>query len=158
MSGAARRDDPAWRALATEVARDVEERVQHAGDIDEKMHDTLQATQVGVPVDFVDDYGNPTTRLPGRAPVVRGVTAKDVENYAQAPKNVCGECRHFRLAEGRKEIVKQKFLQRLVLEEHWKISHLGAPADHVGICGQQPSMATSTIANVRNCPGFSRRR
>lgn len=157
MSGALRKD-PQWRAKATEVARDVEERIQGAGDLDDKMHDPLQATQVGLPVEFVDDHGRPTTRLRGRNADVVNVTAQDIENYAQAPSRVCGECRHFQLTEGRKEIVKQKFLQRLVLEDSWKMAHLGAPADHLGVCGQRPSLVTSTIANAGTCPGFSRRR
>jgi hypothetical protein len=153
------RNNPAWRKFATEVARDTEERVEHSGDLDEKMADPLQATRAGVPVEFVDDRGNPTTRVRGpRADVVRGITQKDVENYANAPTRVCGECRHFQLREGRREIVKQKFLQRLVLEESWKMAHLGAPADHLGVCGQKPSMVTSTIADAGTCPGFSRRR
>jgi hypothetical protein len=158
MSEAARKD-PNWRALAGHVAREVEERIQSTGDLDDKLNDNLQPTRVGLPVDFVDDYGNPTSRIRGKnASVVKGVTQKDIENYASAPSRVCGECRHFQLNEGRREIVKQKFLQRLVLEENWKISHLGAPADHIGICAQQPSMATSTIADAGSCPGFSRRR
>lgn len=158
MSEVATRKDPNWRAAATEVARDTEERVQHAGDLEEKLHDSLQPMRAGIPVTFVDDYGNPTTQMRGRDAQVVGITAKDVENYASAPSRVCGECRHFQLQAGRREIVKQKFLQRLVLEEEWKIRHLGAPADHLGICGQQPSLVTSTIADAGTCNGFSRRR
>lgn len=154
------RENPFWRALAGKVAEETEQRAasSSAGDLDDKLHDSLQPLQVGLPVTFVDDYGNPKVRLPGAPSIIRSATQGDIENYAEAPTRVCGTCRHFQLKEGRQEIVKQKFLQRLVLEQEWKIGHLGAPADHLGVCGQNPAMVTSTIANAGTCPAYCDRR
>jgi hypothetical protein len=154
------KDDPDWRAFAGAVAKDAAERAVHAGDIEEQLADVgnLQGLQGGLPVQFVDDHMMPTQRLFGkRAPIVAGATARDVENFARAPTRVCGTCRHFQLQEGRKEIAKQRFLERIVLEDKWKMQHLGAPPDHLGICGQKPSMATSTVSNAGNCNGYQPR-
>lgn len=156
----AQRNDPDWRAFAGAVAKDTAEKAAHSGGIEEKLADipNLQGLQGGLPVQFVDDHTAPTQRIQGkRAPIVAGATAKDVENFARTPTRVCGTCRHFRLEEGRKEIAKQRFLERVVLEEKWKLQHLGAPPDHLGICGQQPSMATSTVTNAGNCSGYQPR-
>lgn len=157
---AEQRKDPQWRDFAGRVAQETAERAAASGGLEEKLADVanLQPTQVGLPVQYVDDYVSPKRRLLGkRAPVVRGATAGDIQNYAQAPTRVCGTCRHFQLERGRREIAKQRFLERLVLEEDWKLSHLGAPADHMGICGEKPTMATSTVTNASSCPAYQPR-
>lgn len=159
MAAADMRKDPAWRALAGAVAQKTEEQIggRDSGDAEEKLSETLQPTQLGLPVEFVDNHAEPSIRLPGKRALI-SANARDVENFAAAPSRVCGTCRHFQLKEGRREIVKQGFLQRLVLEEDWKMSHLGAPADHLGVCGQNPQMVTSTVANAGTCSGYRARR
>ncbi len=155
------RQDPKWRENADNVARSVaEQAAADPSDIDDKLADRaqLQPMQGGLPVEFVDDYVAPTRRLRGKSAPIVGATAGEIENYAEAPRRTCGTCRHFELRRGRQEIVRQKFLQRLVLEENWKLQHLGVPADHLGICGQKPSMATSTVTNAGTCPGYRARR
>lgn len=155
------RQDPEWRAAAGDAARQLEEQAAGKGDLEAKVVEaaTMVPTSGGVPVNFqggIDDGSYYSQR--GRdAAVIHGATAADVDKYAIASHRTCGHCRHFQLEQGRKEMVKQKFLQRVVLDEQWKLDHLGAPTDHLGICGQKPSMVTSTVTNAGTCSGFQAR-
>lgn len=48
---------------------------------------------------------------------------------------ICGNCRHFARREGQKRMDDQRFLERLVREDKWKVEHLGAPPTELGLCG-----------------------
>lgn len=47
---------------------------------------------------------------------------------------ICGYCKYFELEEGRKEMARQRFGERLVHDYEWKLRHLGS-LDTVGLCG-----------------------
>lgn len=69
---------------------------------------------------------------------------------------ICGFCRHFDLENGRKEIARQRFAERLVHDERWKLHHLGAPIDAIGLCGASGGdTATSFVA--KGCDQFRRK-
>lgn len=62
--------------------------------------------------------------------------AQDVKRFAGGRANaVCGHCKYFDLENGRKEIVRQRFGEKLVKEFEWKLRHLGGPVDSIGLCG-----------------------
>lgn len=111
--------------------------------------------QMGLPVQFRDGHSGRSAGAQ-RARVER-VSAQDIRNYASAPRNVCGTCRFFHLKRGQEAIVKQKFLDRLVREEGWQTKHIGAPPDHLGLCGQSNGeLAVTTVSP--GCDGWRDRK
>lgn len=114
----------------------------------------MQATQLGLPVQWQDGERR---HLPvaGRPAQVVGATAQEVENFAQAAHRTCGSCRYFDLKVGQTEMVKQRFGERLVLEQDWMLHHLGAPVDHMGMCkASGGTMVTSTVTNADSCDQY----
>jgi hypothetical protein len=150
------RADPAWRQETNAIAKKIAEDATTAGTLEEKVVEasTMQAVRAGLPVSFHNGNGNNEVTGRTTAPLVHGATAQEVENYANAAVRTCGMCKNFRLREGRQEIARQNFLPRLLLEEGFQMKHLGAPPDHLGICGAKPSMVTSTVADAGSCPGY----
>jgi hypothetical protein len=74
--------------------------------------------------------------------------------------NTCGQCRHFEKAEGQAQIVAQRFVERLVLEENWQVKHLVSPLNTLGLCGEhsagtgnEDQLLTGTI--VKACDHFT---
>jgi len=57
------------------------------------------------------------------------------ERRMAASGNVCGECKYFELAEGQKQMEAQRFVERLVREQEWKVEHLCSPTNALGLCG-----------------------
>ena len=58
---------------------------------------------------------------------------KKVQERMQ-PKRVCGECVHFNLRQGQREIRRQGLVGRLVNEEKWDLSWVGPRFDLYGLC------------------------
>ncbi len=88
--------------------------------------------------------------------LVQRPTAKDVETYSTVHRNVCGHCKYFDLETGRKEMIRQGFLERMAFDEKWKLSHLGAQLDELGLCGASGGgTVTSFIAKA--CDHYSLR-
>lgn len=140
-----------------EAAKQLQERiVAEDKDIDTLRDEVRDAAVMrgGVPVTYTGGEGK--THLRGHnARVVHGASPHEIENYARPPSRTCGSCKFFNLHQGRREIVKQRFAERLVIDEQWKLQHLGAPMDHMGICDQsQGQMVTSTISNADKCEGY----
>jgi len=53
--------------------------------------------------------------------VTKYVVDKDDPRYENAIKGrFCGNCRHHRIDEAQKDMIKQRFIERLVHEEDWK--------------------------------------
>ena len=50
-------------------------------------------------------------------------------------KNLCGACAYFERTHGQQQMEAQRFLERLVREQDWKVEHLCSPVNHLGICG-----------------------
>jgi hypothetical protein len=73
--------------------------------------------------------------------------------YADAHHHVtCGTCRKFRLKMGQDQMQKERFLERLVIEEQWKTKHLGAPPTTMGLCAETSDTITSAFA--RGCEHY----
>lgn len=74
--------------------------------------------------------------------------------YAEAHRHVtCGTCAKFNLTAGQGQMRKERFLERLVIEEQWKAKHLGAPVNTMGMCGEHNGeLLTSAFA--RGCEHF----
>jgi len=149
------RKDPKWREKAGNFARSLMQRA-HAdkGELEDKLHEaatSMQAERGGIPLRFRDGDGK--VHLQGGQLVQ--ATPHDIENYTAAPARVCGTCRHFKLKEGQQKMMAERFTERIVLEESWKLKHLGAPLDHFGVCdASQGQMATTTVSKADNCPGY----
>lgn len=73
-------------------------------------------------------------------PMISGTTPDELR-MALETKNLCGECKHFELAEGQRLMEAQRFVERLVREQEWKLHHLCSPANQLGLCGQSTSGA-----------------
>ena len=149
------RKDPRWRKKAGDFARSLLERANaDKGDVEDKLAEAVSSMRPergGVPLQFRDGDGK--THLPGGQLVQ--ATAGDVQNYADAPVRTCGTCKHFKLKEGQKKMMDERFAERLVLEEEWKLRHLGAPLDHFGVCdASQGQMATTTVSKADDCSGY----
>ena len=77
-----------------------------------------------------------------KSPVVHpdDMSAAEMEMLATT-YNTCGQCKYFEMAEGKAQIIAQRFLERLVLEDNWQIKHLAAPLNTLGMCGEHSSGA-----------------
>lgn len=53
--------------------------------------------------------------------------------------NTCGQCKSFERAEGQALMIAQRFVERLVQEEHWQVHHLASPLNTLGLCGAHSS-------------------
>ncbi len=47
----------------------------------------------------------------------------------------CGQCKYFEHSHGQSEIKAQRFVERLVREDHWQVRHLASPLNELGVCG-----------------------
>jgi hypothetical protein len=62
--------------------------------------------------------------------------AKDMALYSGAEaQKTCGSCAHFERDVGQARIQGQRFVERLVQEEGWKVEHLCSPVNQLGLCG-----------------------
>jgi len=78
---------------------------------------------------------------------------RELDLYADGSVKVCGNCKHFDLEKGRIEMIRQRFPERLVREQDWKLRHLGSKLDELGLCGMSGgSMVTSFVA--KGCDQF----
>lgn len=60
---------------------------------------------------------------------------RDLARYG-APTTVCGNCRHFDIGDiAREKIRRERFYERLVREEGWKVKHLCSHPADLGLCG-----------------------
>lgn len=149
------RKDPKWREKAGNFARSMLQRA-HAdkGELEDKLTEvatSMQPERGGIPLSFRDGDGK--VHLKGGQLVQ--ATPHDIENYTQAPTRVCGTCRHFKLKEGQKKMMDERFAERIVLEEEWKLHHLGAPLDHFGVCDASGGqMATTTVSKADDCASY----
>ena len=74
---------------------------------------------------------------------------QDLEQYANAERHLtCGTCVKFRLRAGQEQMRRERFLERLVLEEGWKVKHLGAPPSTMGLCAETNDTLTSAYSRA----------
>lgn len=57
-------------------------------------------------------------------------------------QRVCGQCKYFSVARGQALMKAQRFLERLVREDHWQVKHLASPVNDLGVCGAHTSGAS----------------
>lgn len=72
------------------------------------------------------------------APVVEGALVEEMAHVLSTSK-VCGTCKYFELAHGQALMQGQRFVERLVREEHWQVKHLASPVNQLGVCGAHSS-------------------
>lgn len=92
-----------------------------------------------LPVTWVDgvtgEQVGPTTHAPVITP------ADEAELEVALAQKVCGTCKYFAHAHGQELMRAQKFVERLVREERWKVHHLASPLNQLGTCGAHDSGA-----------------
>lgn len=90
------------------------------------------------------------------APVINTPAAKEIALYGTEIK-VCGSCKYFRNDEvATEEIRRQRFYERLVREDSWKVKHLGSDPRTHGLCGATNG-ETLTGALHKGCDQFRER-
>jgi hypothetical protein len=100
-----------------------------------------RVTDTGIPT-FLESGGQ---RLRGRS--LQQVTAAEVAAFGSPRAAVCGSCKFFDLENGRREIVRQKFGEKLVKDYEWKLKHLGAEPDAIGLCGASGGEIATTFVS-----------
>jgi hypothetical protein len=155
---AARRRDPAVRAQVGEAAQEAAKRALHSGgELEEQLIDAEHLARQsreegGVPVHYQDGAGK--VHLEGPR-LVQTASGHQIDSFSALPSRTCGTCRFFDLKKGQEEMVRQRFAERLVLEENWSLKHLGAPLDHAGLCGASGgTLATTTVSDAGSCEGY----
>jgi len=153
------RKNPRWRGAVGNAAKRMGLRVlQDKTSLDAKVAEAsqMQGEQFGLPLNLRDAQGH--HNLDG-GHLIKNASADDVHKYSRAAGKTCGTCEKFELKRGQHEIVKQRFLERLVLEQEWQLKHIGAPIDHIGICGESGGeMATTTVSAASDCAGYKPRK
>jgi hypothetical protein len=100
------------------------------------------------------------TALPvtgGGSATVIAPNRRQLQMYSDGRAKTCGGCKHFDLEAGRKKMIEERFLERLTHEQQWKLHHLGAKVDEIGLCGESGgTMVVSFMANA--CDHFTERR
>lgn len=84
---------------------------------------------------------------------------RDLQLYREGDRKVCGNCKHFDLEGGRVQMVRERFLERIVLEQEWALRHLGVKQlDELGVCRDRDgTMATGFMSKA--CPdGYREKR
>lgn len=82
----------------------------------------------------------------------------DVDLYgAGAARATCASCRHFRHEQGQKAMAEERFLERLVIEEQWKVRHLGCSPRDYGYCQERGSEALTSM-HAPACDHYHERR
>lgn len=124
------------------------------GDLDDlhAKYDNVQLVDA-LPTHWRDQAGQ--THLAGRPTSVIAPSGGDVRAFGGQHYDTCGHCRYFDLESGRKEILRQKFGEKLVNEYEWKLKYLG-PLDSVGLCGASGGELAVTHLS-KSCDQFRRK-
>lgn len=76
-------------------------------------------------------------------------TARDIEQYSNAGiHTTCASCAKFRHRAGQEQMRRERFLERLVRENEWKLHHLGAPPESFGLCAETSDTITSMYSRA----------
>jgi hypothetical protein len=84
----------------------------------------------------------------GKRALVVAPNAGEVGAYSNARAQTCGTCRKFRLHDGQAAMAKQRFLERIVIEEGWKTKYLGASPKTYGLCAETNETITSYLTTA----------
>jgi hypothetical protein len=137
---------------------------RHAAYKDRPLEELQAETAAATP----QKLGLPTTWETRDQPAMRGpeasvvsASAEDIESYADPNmRATCGSCQHFNLEGGRAQIIKERFAERLVLEQEWQLKHLAVPTEMLGVCdasnaGSGAELAVTIIS--RSCDNYRER-
>lgn len=150
------RKDPKKRAKASKHLRVVSNRALEENkpvEVLERENAGAQVTEGGIPVMWGNSAGR---KLRGRDASIKTPSQQEQE-MAVHTRVTCSACVHFDIKEGRKEIVKQQFAEKLVLEYEWALRHLGGSVDHLGLCGQSNGELCVTSVSPA-CDNFRERK
>lgn len=100
--------------------------------------------------------GQTGTTSAGAQVQVHAPSAEDISDFGSPRAMTCGPCKYFDLENGRKEIVRQRFGEKLVRDMEWKLQHLGADVDAIGLCGASGGEMAVTFVS-KACDQFRRR-
>jgi len=84
-------------------------------------------------------------------------SAEDTKLYGDGRRTTCASCRHFRHEDGQAAMAKERFVERLVIEEQWKVRHLGCSPRDYGFC-QQHGKNTITSMHAVACDQYAETR
>lgn len=94
-------------------------------------------------------WSNGQQRVAGKSALVVAPTAQEQERFASPRQGkCCTDCVFFDLQAGQRAMEKQRFLERLVIENQWKTKYLGAPPKTMGFCKQTDATLTSAFATA----------
>jgi hypothetical protein len=110
-------------------------------DREQLAHEYAGVQDSGIPT-FLESGGQ---RLRGRS--LQRVTPGEVAVFSSPRAVTCGSCKFFDLENGRKEIVRQKFGEKVVKDYEWKLQHLGADPDAIGLCGASGGEIATTFVS-----------
>ena len=104
---------------------------------DEKKYDVPSA----LPVGWHSGERGATPGATSESPIVSGPMVEEMA-HVLGTQRVCGQCKYFSVARGQALMKGQRFLERLVREDHWQIKHLASPVNDLGVCGAHTSGAS----------------
>ena len=139
--------------LQEEYAREAFKRANTTIEELDEAYKGAQPAPAGVPTHFEDPGRKVRMRSKDTRVVAPNRQQLEVYGSQQVPMT-CGQCEHFDLEGGRKQIIEERFAERLVREENWKLRHLGAPVDALGVCAENRELAVTYVSGARNCPSF----
>lgn len=114
----------------------------------ETLRNKLGNTAPGNAIPVTWKNGHTGQKMKGR-PLIVLPDAEEAELFSARSRQICGGCKYFDLETGRKEMSRQGFAQKLVHEYDWKLRHLGADPEAIGLCGASGGKtATSVISKA----------
>ena len=120
-------------------------------------YDGAVGAPLGMPVDWKDG-GTGKTHL---RTMIAAPNDRERAVFGSQRAEVCGHCKYFDLEGGRKEIMRQRFAEKLVKDYEWKVKHLGAPPDAIALCGASASGGGGELLAVTfvsaSCDQFRRK-
>jgi hypothetical protein len=122
-------------------ANEAFERAAVEGPDRAQLNREYAGAQGGLPTYFKS--GN--TRVDG--PRLHQITAQEASVFGSPRAVTCGSCKYFDLENGRKEIARQRFGEKLVADYEWKLKHLGAEPDAIGLCGASGGDTATTFVS-----------
>lgn len=149
------RKDPRKRAAASKHLRVLSDQaITENKSADELQQENVGARVLegGIPVMWGNTAGH---RVRGQSANITTPNAEQRE-MAQVEKT-CAACVYFDVKNGRKEIVRQQFAEKLVLEYEWALRHIGGGVDHLALCARSNGELCVTSMSPA-CDGFRERK
>ena len=149
------RKDPKVRAKASRHLKTLSNKAlvenKSAEDL-QRENAGAQVTEGGIPVMWGNSAGQ---KLRGQDARIK--TPSQQEQAMSQTRTTCSQCEYFDVKNGRKEIVRQRFAEKLVLEYEWALRHVGGSVDHLALCGRSNGeLCVTSMTPI--CDGFRERR